>query len=212
MARPKNQDERRAHLVAAARRAIVQHGLATVRVRDVADAAGMATGSVTYYFREIGDLFQEVYNEAIERFDARRTAAVETVTDPRERLLVTIRSGLPTGPDDELCCLLYEFSPQARRRRVDATLRRTLYDRQVALYRSILDTGEGLGHFRLAAPSAEIASNLVALEDAYGYHVIARTSITRDRAENYLVGYAASATGCDLPAPQTAAATPNAPR
>ena len=198
MARPKNQDERRAHLVQAARRAIVEQGLTSVRVRDVADAAGMAPGSVTYYFREIGDLFQEVYNEAIDRFDARRTAAIESVTDPRQRLLVTIRSGLPTGPDDELCCLLYEFAPQARRRRVDATLRRTLYDRQVALYRSILDTGAGLGHFRLTAPSVEVASNLVALEDAYGYHVIARTSITRDRAEGHIVNYAATATGCDL--------------
>ncbi|MCM0673313.1 TetR family transcriptional regulator [Micromonospora phytophila] len=200
MARPKNQEERRHHLVQAARRAIVAHGLGSVRVRDIADAAGMATGSVTYYFREVEQLFQEVYAEAIDRFDARRTAAADSVNDPRERLLVTIRSGLPTGPDDELCCLLYEFSPQARRRRVDAALRRTLYDRQVSLYRSILDTGAGLGHFQLTAPSTQIASNLVALEDAYGYHVIARTSITRDRAEANIIGYASTATGCDLTA------------
>ncbi|MFV2116308.1 TetR/AcrR family transcriptional regulator [Micromonospora sp. LOL_025] len=198
MARPKNQEERRQHLVRAARRAIVTHGLAAVRVRDVADAAGMATGSVTYYFREIEQLFQEVYAEAVDRFDARRVAAVEGVTDPRERLAVTIGSGLPTSPDDELCCLLYEFSPQARRRRVDAALRRTLYDRQVSLYRSILDTGAGLGQFHLTATSTEIASNLVALEDAYGYHVIARTSITRQQAEAHIVGYAATTTGCDL--------------
>jgi AcrR family transcriptional regulator len=206
MARPKNQEERRHHLVQAARRAIVAHGLASVRVRDVADAAGMATGSVTYYFREIDHLFQEVYAEAVDRFDARRTAAADSVTDPRERLLLTIRSGLPTGPDDELCCLLYEFSPQARRRSVDASLRRTLYDRQVDLYRSILDTGAGLGVFRLTAAAAEIASNLVALEDAYGYHVIAGTSISRDRAEAHIIGYATTATSCDLtPAPQVAA-------
>ncbi|MDQ3406064.1 MAG: TetR family transcriptional regulator [Actinomycetota bacterium] len=190
MARPRNQEARRAHLLAAARRVIVAHGVSAVRVRDVADAAGMAPGSVTYYFRELDNLFQDVYAEAVHRFCAQRWEAVEAVTDPAERLLRTIGSGLPAGPDDELCRLLYEFSPQALHHRVDATLRATLYDSQVALYRSILETGSMLGVFALSAPAQDIAHNLVALEDAYGYHVIARTSVTRDRAEALIVSYA----------------------
>lgn len=36
VARPKLQDQQRAHLAAAARRAIITHGLANVRIRDIA--------------------------------------------------------------------------------------------------------------------------------------------------------------------------------
>jgi DNA-binding transcriptional regulator YbjK len=198
IARPKNQTARRAHLVAAARRAIVEHGLASVRIRDVADSAGMASGSVTYYFRELDDLFQEVFADAVERFSSLRRVAAEHIEDPGDRLVATIRSGLPTGPDDELCCLLYEFAPQARKRPGDAGLRRTLYDRQVELYRSLLTSGADAGAFALTAPADEIASNLVALEDAYGYHIIAGTSMTREKAEQHLIGYADVATGTRL--------------
>lgn len=198
IARPKNQTARRAHLVAAARRAIVEHGLASVRIRDVADSAGMASGSVTYYFRELDQLFQEVFADAVERFSSLRRLAAQDILDPCDRLVATIRAGLPTGPDDELCCLLYEFAPQARRRPYDAGLRRTLYDRQVELYRELLASGADAGAFVLKAPAQEIASNLVALEDAYGYHIIAGTSITRERAEQYLTGYATAATGAQL--------------
>lgn len=198
IARPKDQTARRAHLVRAARRAIVEHGLAAVRIRDVADSAGMASGSVTYYFRELDELFQEVFADAVERFSSLRRLAVQDLQDPRDRLLATIRSGLPSGPDDELCCLLYEFAPNARHRSGDASLRRTLYDGQVDLYRSLLEDGAKVGVFTLQAPVAEVASNLVALEDAYGYHVIAGTSMTRAKAEQYLIGYAATATGAHL--------------
>lgn len=182
----------------AARRAIVEHGLASVRIRDVADSAGMAPGSVTYYFRELDELFQEVFADAVERFSRLRRLASEDLEDPRERLVATIRSGLPSGPDDELCCLLYEFAPLARRRRGDADLRSALYEGQVDLYRSLLESGAAAGVFTLRAPAEETACNLVALEDAYGYHVITGTSITRERAERHLTGYAATATGSDL--------------
>lgn len=198
MPRPKNQRARRDHLLGAARRAIVAHGLAAVRIRDVAEAAGMAPGSVTYYYPELDELFDEVYEDAVERFCAARWRAVEAIADPRERLVATIRSGLPSGPDDELACLLYEFSPQARQRRLEAVLRSSLYMRQVALYRSILEGGATAGAFELTAPAGEVAHNLVALEDAYGYHVVVGSAVSLEHAERLIRGYAATATGCDL--------------
>ncbi|MFB7025702.1 MULTISPECIES: TetR/AcrR family transcriptional regulator [unclassified Streptomyces] len=195
MGRPKQQDARRDELVRAARAAILARGLKETRVRDVADQAGVATGTVTYYFRELDDLFDLVYAEAVERFCTAREQDAAGRSDSREQLAAVLRSGLPTGPDDELCCLLYEFSPQARQRASDATLRRELYGRQVGLYVRLLTAGEEAGHFRLQRPAAEIAANLVALEDAYGYHVIAQTFMTRQTAEQHLFGYASLATG-----------------
>ena len=200
MARPKNQQARREQLVRAAREVIVDQGLADVRIRDVAEAAGVAPGSVTYYYRELIDLFNAVYEDAVERFCAERWRAIEPITDPAERLAVTIRSGLPSGPDDRLACLLYEFSPQARRRPVEAVLRSSLYTRQTELYRSILESGVAAGAFTLTAPAAAISHNLVALEDAYGYHVVVGSAVTLEQAEALIRSYAATATRCDLDA------------
>ncbi|MBU8855811.1 TetR family transcriptional regulator [Micromonospora sp. WMMB482] len=130
MARPKDQDHQRAHVTAAARRAIVKHGLARVRIRDIADAAGMSPGTVTYYYRHLDDLFQQVFEDAADRFHRQRAHAVEQHIDHARKLAAAIDAGLPHGADDELCCLLYEFSPRARRRPDHAALRRSLYDRR----------------------------------------------------------------------------------
>jgi hypothetical protein len=68
----------------------------------------------------------------------------------------------------------------------------------VTLYESLLLAGAGVGVFDLESPAAAIAHNLVALEDAYGLHVVAGFSVTREQAEQYLLDYAARATGCTL--------------
>lgn len=194
MARPRQQDARRDELLRAARAVILRRGLNATRVRDVADQAGVATGTLTYYFRELDELFDLVFAEAVERFCTLREQDAARCPDPREQLIAVLRTGLPTGPDDELCCLLYEFSPQARQRSSDARLRRELYGRQVGLYIRVLSAGAQAGRFVLQRPAAEIAANLVALEDAYGYHIIAQTFMTRETAEQHLLGYAALAT------------------
>ncbi|GAA1637179.1 TetR/AcrR family transcriptional regulator [Catellatospora bangladeshensis] len=198
MARPKRQDERRAYLLAATRAAIMARGLAGVRVRDIADAAGMSPGTVTYYFRDVQDLFADVYDEAVERFYARRSQAAEQHEDPARRLAGMIDSGLPSGPDDELCCLLYEFSPQARMRRGEAVMRRSLFDRQADLYERILRDGADSQAFSLTTPPTDAARNLVALEDAYGYHIITGTSVDRKEALRLMTGYAAHVVGVEV--------------
>nr|CAA9329309.1 MAG: hypothetical protein AVDCRST_MAG46-1329 [uncultured Nocardioidaceae bacterium] len=202
MARRKDQQARREHFVAAARRRIVDQGLAPVRLRHIADEAGLSPGLVTYYYPELDELFREVYSDAVDRFYVQRRAMIEATGDPRSRLLAMIRSGLPTGPDDEICALLSEFGPQVGRNPVVKVLRKTLYERQVTLYESILHSGAALGVFSLTAPALTIASNLVALEDAYGHHIIAQVVVTRDQAERFLIDFASAATGCELAAEQ----------
>jgi AcrR family transcriptional regulator len=207
MARRKNQQARRDELMSAARRVIVREGLAAVTVRTIAAEAGLSSGLVNYYFPGIDELYQTVYGDAVDRFATHRRKTVDAIADPRARLVAMIRSALPGGPDDDLCILLYEFGPLVRRNPVVHVLRRSLYDRQVAIYQSILDVGHGLGVFTLAEPSSAVAHNLVALEDAFGHHVIGRVSVTAEEAEAYLVSYANLATGCRL-AEETAGVAP----
>ncbi|WP_290053708.1 TetR/AcrR family transcriptional regulator [Amycolatopsis solani] len=190
MARPSRAPERRAELIAVARRAVVERGVLNLRLRDVADGAGLSSGSVLYYFPTLTDLLREVQREAVERFCTQREDAARHGT-PTGRLLATIRSGLPTGPSDELCVLLYELGTIARRDPAYAARHVALYERQVRIYTGILEAGAATGEFTLTAEPVAIARNLVALEDGYGLHLTqAVPSVDRATAEAMLLSFA----------------------
>ncbi|MFI9604831.1 TetR/AcrR family transcriptional regulator [Streptomyces sp. NPDC052043] len=197
MARPRNQTARRAQLITAAGRAVSTYGPARVRVADIADAAGVARGSVHYYFRDLGDLLEQVYKDAVDRFFTQRLDAVTGLRDARDKLVVCARRGLPTGPDDELVRLLYWFGPETTDNPVFAAHGQGLFDRQVAVYTGILEVGEAQGHFTLTESAIDIAANLVTLEDGYGLHIVTgNRSVTPERALSLVLGYARTATGC----------------
>ena len=50
---------------------------------------------------------------------------------------------------------------------------RALTERQIMLYRALIEIGAGTGEFVLASPPGMIARNLVALEDAYDLYPLA---------------------------------------
>lgn len=199
MARPKRQEVRRTQLVAAARQAVLERGLLGLRLGDVAAKAGLSASSVLYYYPSLAELLQEVQREAVERFCAAREEAVRDDADARTRLIAMIRSGLPSGPGDELCWLLYELGAFARRDAGYAARHIELYQRQVAIYLGILEAGAALGTFRLAGDALGIARNLVILEDGYGLHMtMAVPTYEPAVAERQITAYASMATGCQL--------------
>jgi len=205
MGRPNTQERRRAELITACRQAILERGMTGLKLRDVADKAGMSASSVFYYYPALGDLLQEVEREAVDRFCAARaeanSAASAEKVDPRQRLVAMIRSGLPTGPDDELCHLLYELGSVARRDPAHAARHIALYERQVGIYLGILEAGAAGGVFRLAGDALSIARNLVILEDGYGLHAVMKVpTFDIAAAENLMRAFASMATGCDLSA------------
>ncbi|WP_395017200.1 TetR/AcrR family transcriptional regulator [Dongia sp.] len=199
MARPNRQKERRAELVAAAREAIIQRGVIGLRLKDVAERVGMTASSVFYYYPAIGDLLRDVLRDAVERFCIDRAAAVVHIADPALRLAAMIRTGLPAGPDDALCRLLYELGSVARRDAVQAARYIALYERQVGIYVAILEAGAAQGQFKLNESALAIARNFVTLEDGYGLHVtMAVPTFTPQAAEALIRSYASIATGCNI--------------
>jgi AcrR family transcriptional regulator len=201
MARPNRQKERRSDLLDAARSAILERGLVDLRLRDVAERAGMSASAVFYYYPGLNELLEEVAREAIDRFCVHRSRIVAAISDPRRRLVAMIASGLPDGKDDELCRLLYELGTISRRDAVHAARHITLFERQVAIYVGILEAGAATGVFRLAGDATTIARNLVVLEDGYGLHAVnAVPTVARSVAEQQIRAYAALAAGCDLEA------------
>jgi len=188
--------------VAAARHTVVERGVLNLKLRDVADQAGMSPGSLLYYYPSLSDLLEEVQREAVERFCVDREAAVAGRADPRDRLRAMIGSGLPNGKNDELCVLLYELGTIARRDPAYAARHIALYERQVRIYTGILEAGAGAGTFDLADQPVTIARNLVTLEDGYGLHLTAAVPpVDGPVAEAMVLSYARTATRCSLEDP-----------
>ncbi len=200
MARPKRQDARRDELVAATQRAILKSGPDGVKLNRVAAEAGLTSGAVLYYYPDIDELVLEANRVGMERFYDDRMRMIEALpNDPIVRLRALIDSGLPQQGDDPGVRLLCELGGSAGRNPVLAALLTTLYDRQVTMYQTVLEHGAAGGLFTLSQPSMRIARNLVALEDAYGYRIVARhPSIGHDEAAELLLDYARLATGHPL--------------
>jgi len=202
VARNKDQVRRRGELIAAAERAVLRKGAGAVKLRNVADEAGLTPGAVLYYYDQLDSLLVETHTQAAERFCRQREELVDSIADPRDQLRAAVRAGLPTGPEDELVRLLYEFDGLGTRQPGYGRLSREYFARQVAIYHSVLVAGQATGLFALTAPPRDVGRNLVALEDGYGYYVVLPDSgIDATAAERLILQYAETATSCRLAPP-----------
>lgn len=196
MPRPRNQTRRRHELVSAASALVARNGLSSVRLRDVADAAGVTSSAVLYYYENLDELFTAAYDRAIDRFCREREQAVASIADPAQRLGTAIRMAIPSGPDDDEIRLLYELEPLAFRYPACAALMSAYIERQVAMYATILEIGAATGVFVLAHEARTLARNLISLEDGQGLYVL----LGRDEpheVERRILDYLAAATGTD---------------
>ncbi len=195
----KSRQARRDRLLDAAQRAVIAHGTG-VRLVQVAEHAGLTSGAVLYHYPDLQTLLLEANQAGMARFYDERLRAIEGIDDPAEKLVRTVRSGLPVDTKDEGVRLLCELGGAASRQPVYGAMLTALYDRQVAMYHVILESGAGRGVFTLAQDSVVVARNLVALEDAYGYRMMAgHPTIDHDVATELVLDYARLATGHPLP-------------
>lgn len=176
---------------------IQERGFKGLRIRDVAEAAGVSTATIHYYFDDFDGLLDEIHAMVASRYISQRQAAIAPLDDARDQLAVMIRGGMPESADDAVTVAAYQVGVTRRTDPAQVLLRSSYNDQQVMLYVGILGLGVGQGHFTLAFPPLEIAQNLVALEDAYALHIISRTAaLPLARCLELTFSYARSATGC----------------
>jgi AcrR family transcriptional regulator len=197
--RRKDQTERREQLARAGRQVLLERGAVGIRVKDIAERAGIAPSSVLYYYPRIEELLMEVSREAIERYAERRSRQVRALEDPARQLRLAIHLGVPTGPDDDESRLLYELDALTGSSPAFAVMSTSFFDRQAMLYQYVLETGASRGAFALTQRADAAARALVGLEDGLGLQVVlGHPGIDRTEAERILLGYAQLATGVDL--------------
>lgn len=191
--------ERKADLISAAQRALAEHGSA-VRLNQIAEAAGVTSSVILYHYAGIDELLVDANRAGMERFYNDRLEMITAIAKPAERLERTISLGVPQNSADEDVRLLCSLGGEAARNTIYAVLLTSLYDRQVGMYQGILELGVSQGVFHLAQDSLTIARNLVALEDAYGYRIIAKhPTLDYSCVVELILNYARLATGHALP-------------
>lgn len=199
MARPKNQDGRRRQLVAATAAAVGERGLSGLRLKDIADHAGLSIGSVLYYYPDLDALLLEVHEEAVRQFYWARVNATEAEPDPVLRLVVAVEHGIPAGVDDPTVRVIYELHLASSRDERHAAHLTRLWELEVSLYVDLLERAAAAGAVELRSSAREIAETVVALEDAFDLHLLARNDgLDRDLAVRRVLAYLSLATHAQI--------------
>jgi AcrR family transcriptional regulator len=197
--RPRNQAERRRQLANAGRHVLLERGAVGMRVKDIAERAGITPSSVLYYYPRIDELMIEVSREAMERYAERRSRRIRELDDPVRQLRLAIHLGVPTGPDDDESRLLYELDAFVGSSPAFRVLSSSFFDRQVLLYQHVLESGAARGVFELTGDADSLARGLVAMEDGLGLQVVVgHPGLGSSEAELILLRHAGVATGTDL--------------
>ena len=203
MARTKDQAARRQQLVSATIELIADHGIEALTLAAIADRVGVSHRLVAYYYADLESLVHEAHEAAAERYYWARLQALDQAAGPEQRLLqlIALRAAEAAGPPAEPGAQRAERQRQPQPRCTPGWWRSCSTARSRSTSRSSQD-GEAGGVFRLSQPALTIARNLVALEDAYGFHLLARTSpVDAATALDALTSYARTATGAALLSP-----------
>ena len=173
-------------------------GVRSLSLSDVAKKAGLSRGALLYYFDDLDALLVEAHRAGTERFCDNRDEVVAQAETAADKLRVAVAGGLPSGPDDALMRVLYEFDFLAGTSELHDSLVQKMYLRQLGTYTAILADGNARGEFAVAVDIDQAAMNMVALEDAYGLHIVAGNSlITVATAEQAMLAFA-DQIGCRL--------------
>lgn len=165
MARPR-EPWKRDKLLDAAMTTLSTRGLSGLTVKDVAEQAGVSPGTVHYHFADLDGLVLGVVERALEEMYTERLSTIESLPDITEKLTTLIDLGIPDTLSHEVT-FLYDAISVVRSDPKYAAPLRSYVERQVSLYRSVVDAGLAIGVFTATLSSDRIARTLLALEDAY---------------------------------------------
>ncbi|MCU4299059.1 hypothetical protein D3I60_18600 [Brevibacterium permense] len=161
----------------------------SVNIRTVAGEADMSPGNVLHYFDTLKDLQFAAINGAMEEFWGHRQEILDRRVSASERLWAMIDAGVPDVISAELRHVYESVSVLAEHPEF-LHAHRNLTERQIMLYRTLIEIGAGTGEFTPASPMRMIARNLVALEDAYDLYPLVGDKTPRDECRAAVRSYA----------------------
>jgi AcrR family transcriptional regulator len=195
VARPR-EPWKRQRLLDAAASTIARGGVGNLTVKDVAQAAGVSTATVHYHFEDLEGLLLGVVERASDRMYAQRAKAIDAIASIEDKLWALIDMGVPDEESTEVA-MMYDAIAVVRSNSSYRAMVKSYVERQVSLYRSVIDAGAQVGIFTLKQPAGVVARNLVALEDAFDLYLTVGTISDAADARDQLQAYARLALGID---------------
>ncbi|MBC9943929.1 hypothetical protein ICL81_05280 [Leucobacter sp. cx-328] len=188
------RSERREDIIRAFWRVARSRPQRQVNVRAVAAEAAMSPANVLHYFESVNELQMTAISGAMEQFAEQRQQILDRPESAAQRILAMIDAGVPDVISDELRHV-YESIPVLAEHPQYRPAHRAITERQVMLYRTLIEIGAGTGEFTLASAPAIISRNLVALEDAYDLYPLVGDTTPRSVARAAVRSYAELALG-----------------
>lgn len=158
----------------------------------------MSPANVLHYFSSLGELQMAAIAGAMEQFSDRRQRILDRPESAKARLAAMIEAGVPDRISDELR-QVYESVSLLREHPEYKPAHRALTERQIGVYRTLIEIGAGTGEFSLASPPGTVARNLVALEDAYDLYPLVGDTTPREECRAAVRSYAELALNVALP-------------
>jgi AcrR family transcriptional regulator len=199
-------DVRKPQILAAAAELLVEEGLSSVRVSDVAERAGTSATSVIYYFGTKAELFEQAIAAADDAFYAELLADVERLASGVERLAwLIIRS---SATDWLLWMDLWVYvrrHPELHEahQRFDRRFRQVIAD--------AIRHGQARGEFA-PTDAAEVSVRLGSLMRGLAIHVaLGEHDVTTEQMIAHCLRAASYELDCDLASLEAAAAVHQTP-
>ena len=141
---------RTSEILAAARAVFALHGYGPATVDEIADAAGVAKGTVYLYFPSKRDLFLATLREGVEALHAEANREIERAASATAKIRAFIETRLSYCDRNRDFFRIYypEFSALAVRSAGERPEFQDLYDAQAELLRNIIELGIGRGEIR----------------------------------------------------------------
>jgi AcrR family transcriptional regulator len=194
MVRQRVEVRREAILVATIEQ-IEAHGMAAVRVADVAAALHVSSGLVFYHFDTKNALIIAALGYAVERDLRRLDKALSRSVAAPERLKRVLSSYGPTGSAPSWTLWIDAWATALREPTIRSALRR-LDDRwRTALVDAVAD-GVAAGDFVCADPAAVVA-RITALLDGLSVAVLVYRTVTRSQLRRWVREATAAELGLD---------------
>ena len=181
MARPSVEAERREQILEAACEVVAEAGFRSLRIADVAERAGMSTGTVHYYFTTKSDLVRAAFEWNFVRSQERRAPLFEQHADPRSRLRSVVESYLPGEATRQSWHVWVELWVEALHDVDLQELNERVYGEWRRTVAGIVRDGQAAGQFRDGDPVL-LANALAGMIDGLSLQVLLGSrSMTADR-------------------------------
>ncbi len=170
---PKDPEERRRRILAAAVDVLTERGFAGARIADVASAAGTSPALVVYHFGTLDGALAEALGSVEDAFYAELSSANDPEAGAVEQLRTLGTLACETGPAVGSWALWMEVWVRALHDGQARALARALDARWKQTVRAVVDEGVWEGVFTCADPDATVA-RLASLMDGLAVQVSLR--------------------------------------